>query len=380
MQIDRTLGVIQLVIVIVFIVGAIAISQGLRTHYEPPSANTSKRALTVVETQVFEPQSYRVNFTTSAVVAARANVNAVPEVSGRVTYVNDDFYSGGQFSAGEVLFRIEPRDYQLAVNQRQADLQRAEANLELTQAQVDSAIFDWRQSHGDKPVPTLVAKQPQLQQAKAELTSAAAALDAAKLQLQRTEFSFPFAGKVLSSSVAPGQFLGAGQAYGQVFSAADLEISASLDEQQLQWLVGATVPEISIAYSQFGVEHQLPGTLVRGAVSLDTSTRFAQVNFAFLEPNTKVIPGTFVDINIQGQQLNDVMRVPLSALQTDGKIWLKANGQLQQWHPEIIFKSSAEIIVRAPAGPIEVVTSRVAGGFSGMAVTTSDNDEVFANE
>jgi RND family efflux transporter MFP subunit len=314
------------------------------------------------------------------VVAARANVTAVPEVSGRVTYVNENFYPGGQFTAGEVLFRLEPRDYQLTLNQREADLQRAEANLEITQAQVDSAIFDWRQSHGDKPVPTLVAKQPQLLQAKAEVTSAQAALDAAKLQLQRTEFSFPFAGKVLSSSVAPGQFLVAGQAYGQVFSAADLEISASLDEQQLQWLVNAKLPEISIRYSQFGVEHHLPGTLVRGAASLDTNTRFAQVNFAFLETNTSVIPGTFVDINIQGQQLNNVMQVPLSALQTDGKIWLTAKGELQQWNPEIIFKSAAEIIVQAPAGPIEVVTSRVAGGFSGMSVTTSDNNEVFANE
>ncbi|MCH9023259.1 MAG: biotin/lipoyl-binding protein, partial [Planctomycetes bacterium] len=53
-------------------------------------------------------------------VRAKVNVQLIPQVSGRVIDLHPDMVDGGYFRAGETLITIDPRDYELAVQQAQA--------------------------------------------------------------------------------------------------------------------------------------------------------------------------------------------------------------------------------------------------------------------
>ncbi|MBX2858964.1 MAG: efflux RND transporter periplasmic adaptor subunit [Cellvibrionaceae bacterium] len=380
MNLEKNLGKLQLVLVVAFVVAALAISKVLQSSYELPSNTVRDERIVTVETRQLEPQDYRIKFSTSGVVAAKANVEVIPQVGGRIKAIHPQLFQGGSFAAGEVLFRIDTREFELSVRQREADLQRAEANLALAKAEVVSATQNWRSTHGDKPIPPLVAREPQLQSARAEVASAEAALDNAKLQLERCEFKLPFPGRVLRANLSEGQVVAAGQSYGEVFSAENLEVGASLDEKQLQWLISAASPKIELKYSLFGENQVRQGLLARGAASLDPSTRFASISFAFAETNLEVIPGVFVEVQIEGKQLPNIIRLPPTAMQSDGSIWQEKDGELAAWQPEILYQTAAEIIVTGDSQAVNVVTSRLAGGFTGMKVAPVIPDEVIAND
>src|SRR5690606_30421034 len=59
-------------------------------------------------------------------VAPRTEIDLVAEVSGKLIEVAPSLASGGFFTSGDVLARIEPHDYQLAVERAKADVAQAE--------------------------------------------------------------------------------------------------------------------------------------------------------------------------------------------------------------------------------------------------------------
>ena len=139
---DRRAGIIQLLIVIVFIIGSFTLSQLLKTGYEPAGQNGASDRLLFVETALVTPQNYRITFETTGVVQARNEINVVPQVSGRVIAVNGTFFAGGAFKKGEVLFEIEPRDFQLDVMRLDAEVARASTALEIEIAESNAAISE----------------------------------------------------------------------------------------------------------------------------------------------------------------------------------------------------------------------------------------------
>jgi RND family efflux transporter MFP subunit len=368
---DRRAGLFQLVLVLVFIIGSFTLSKLLEINYQPPGENANEGRVLVVESTAVTPQNYRIAFKTTGLVQARNEINVVPEVSGRVIAVHDGFFAGGTFGKGDVLFVIEPRDFELDVKRLEADVARAKTVLEIEMAESSAALAEWQQINADSPAPDLVARKPQMAEARANLQSAEAQLENAELKLQRTRFVLPFSGRVLSSEIAVGQYLMAGQRYGTVFDSASLEVRASLIDQQLQWLLDATDPIILIRATYLGKTRHYKGELKRAASSLDAGTRFATVYFGFLDKIEELLPGVFAEIAIEGSDLEGITLLPSSALQSQNIVWqVTSENTLVRWQPEIIYQDNEHIAVRGLNNPAVVVTSRIAGATQGMRVET----------
>lgn len=370
MDLERKKGRVQLVLVILFIVGAITLSKIMESSYEPPGDSNGKDRVLFVETKLIESKQHRVSFKTTGVVEAKNEINIVPEISGRVVSVAAAFFEGGTFTENEVLFQIDPRDFELEVQRLEAEVARAQTALDLEQAEANAAVSEWTQLNRDKPAPSLVARQPQLAEAKANLKSAQAQLRNAQLDLERASFLLPFNGRVLNSDIAEGQYVTAGQSYGKVFDRATLEVRASLEGRQLEWLLNTPNPEITFQTKHLGQTQTYQGVLKRGASSLDTSTRFASVRFGFKEESDTLLPGVFSNILVYGPRKEKVMLLPSSALQSQGVVWIVEANQLVRWEPQIIYASDHYIAVEGKTKPVNVVTSRVAGGTEGMNVLT----------
>ncbi len=375
---DKTKGFIQLFFVILFIAGSFGVSALLGAIKPDVGKSVNSERTLFVETKDISPTTYRIEFDTTGTVETRGTVNIVPEVSGRIISVSDQFFEGGMFEAGEILFQIEPLDFELEVRRLEAEVARANTSLDLAKAEAKASLSEWQQINGNKAAPDLVARKPQLQEARANLKAAQAQLEDARLNLDRASFSLPFNGRVLNSSLEAGQYVMAGQSYGQVFGLETLEVISSLDGQKLEWLLDAPNPEITISANYLGKTLTYEGYLKRSASSLDAQTRFATVSFGFKEKNVALLPGIFAEVQVTGSNLKDIYVFPSQALQKQGIIWLVQDDKtLTAYEPDIIYASDKYIVTRSNGDTMKTVINKLAGATEGtkVEVNNESNDE-----
>ncbi len=367
-------GMIQLALVIGFVIGAVVVSEMLKIKKQVPGEKTTEARLTVAETSTISPQNYTVEFTTTGSVTARADVSVIPQVGGKVSYIYRDFFDGGLIPESEPFFTIESIDYELAVDQLTAALEQAEAAYTLEKAESESAIKGWKQINPDKPVPSLVARKPQLLTAEANVNAAKAQLEDAKLDLERTEVSLPFTARVMSTSLDEGQIVTAGQSVGTVYNIDTLEVEASLNDRELSWLMNQNLARIKVISDYLGKKTIYDGRLKRGVSDVNTQTRFARVNIGFTEPPADLVPGVFVDVNITGPTHANVYVIPLSAVQKDGTVWhVQDNNTVSALKGTMLFENNEHVVMRLAArdyfnAPVNVVTSKLPGAAEGVEI------------
>lgn len=283
--------------------------------------------------------------------------------------MNSNFREGGTFKKDEVLFRIEKEDFNLLVQQAQAKVKQAETNLSLEQAQSDSAAEEWKLLNPEEAAPSLVLRQPQLRQAQAELQSATASLRDAQLDLNRSGYRLPYDGRVVNSEVEIGKYIQAGQSYGQVYSRDALEVTVPISDNKLKWF------DTEKAKASFKTIYRGKEVIVNGEISrisnvLDNETRFANI---IVTPAGNdwdaIIPGVFVDVELEAQNMKNLWKIPNRALQENRAIWVvNSNMEIEKMQPEIIFVNEDFTIAKSDGSDIEVVLGNLEGANNGMKV------------
>jgi multidrug resistance efflux pump len=226
-------------------------------------------------------------------------VRMAPEVAGRVVEIN--VTDNARVEAGHVLFRIDPRPYEIAVSEAQAQVERIGQTLGASTAAVESAQarlvrstaeFENVQSQsqrtlelvqrgimakskGDEARAALEGSRAAVTGAEADLAkarqelgpqgaenpqlrAALAALQRARLNLLHTTVAAPASGVVTNLQLATGQFVGAGQAALTFIDATSIWISANFKENSLEYMSTADRAEIVI--------DSLPGSIFSAKV------------------------------------------------------------------------------------------------------------------
>lgn len=371
----RIKGFLQLIFVILFVVLSFFVSSLLQYKKEGVQTNLGEERVLYVDSMSVSPQPYRVTFKTTGTIEARAQINIISQVSGRVVQVSENLFEGGFFVPEEQLFQIDLRDFELEVERLEAQVASAKTALDLEQAESKAALLEWQQVNGDKQAPDLVARKPQLQEAKANYKAAQAQLKNAKLDLERASFSFPFAGRVTNNQIEIGQYISAGQSYGEVFDVQGLEIKSSLTNKQLKWLLQSDKIQVKVKANYLGEEKEYDGYLKRSAASLDSQTRFASVSFGLQEGFDELVPGVFVWLEVKGAELDGITVLPASSIQKDNIVWqIKDDMTIAPFTPEIIYSDDTHVAIKNNAGSMKIVTSKISGGTTGMKVETADKD------
>ncbi|MDC1322225.1 hypothetical protein N8254_02195, partial [Pseudomonadales bacterium] len=218
---EKLTGLMQLIAVIVFVGFAIVYSQAPDEEQQKPTyAQGGAAASPAPLVTVVRPQlgTHNVSVAGNGSVAIRAYVDLAPQVSGVIASISPALRAGGTFNANEVLVSIDAKDFELRLKQALAEVASARSNLQLQQAKSDNAKRNYALLHPKKAVPPLVALQPQISQARAQLAGAIARADIAKLDLARTKISLPFNGKVTQSSAEIGQLLTSGKTFARAFA------------------------------------------------------------------------------------------------------------------------------------------------------------------
>lgn len=321
---------------------------------------------------------------TQGEVRPHTEIELVAQVSGRVVSVAKNFASGGAFEDGATLIKIDDADYKLAVTRAEARVAAAKTQVQLTEASAHVAKRNWDNSIVGKPT-ALAMKLPQLEEARANLLSAQADLQAARLNLQRTNVSVPFNGRVRTKMADIGQYVTPGAPLGRVYSTEVAEIRLALNDSQLASLSlpigyqenGKEGPRVKFTGIFAGAPRTWYGRIVRTDAAIDSNTRtlyaVAQVDAPYGEGADDGVPmamGLFVSAEIDGSELQDAIVIPRSAIRSGDQVYVVTkDGTLDIRTISIGYSDSERAVVNSGLSVGEqVVVSPVRAPRQGMKV------------
>src|SRR5690606_21474787 len=152
-----------------------------------------------VETLQVKQALHRLDVHASGVVVPARDLDLFPQVSGRTVWLYKNLVPGTFVKKGQALYRIDPKNYQLRVEQQQAELRRAKSALELEFGRQEIARSELAILERTSPNPgsgleenALALRKPQLDAAQGDLAAAEAALEGARLDYSRTSFAPQF--------------------------------------------------------------------------------------------------------------------------------------------------------------------------------------------
>ena len=139
----------------------------------------------------------------TARIEPSARVEVRPRVSGQVAQVH--FQDGALVRAGDLLFTLDQRPFQIAVESARAEVGRAEARLLLAEQQLQRSTPLVRQRFA--PEAEMDTRRSALREAQAGLAAARAALRQAELDLEFSEVRAPRPGRVSDRRVDAGNLV-----------------------------------------------------------------------------------------------------------------------------------------------------------------------------
>lgn len=333
------------------------------TKPEPRQRNFNPGA-TQVEVYTLSPGSYQVELETQGTVQARTESTLVSEVRGRILEIGPNFQEGAFFEEGEILLRIDPRDYETELVVAEGNLSQMQLALAEEQARSDQALQDWKRLNLGEEPSELVLRTPQLKRAQANVASAQARLETAQRDLGKTEIKAPYAGRILTKNVDVGQYVAPGNQLAEIYSVDFAKVRLPLTETQLTFLGLPEIyrgeqptfqdgPNVTLSSTVAGKTHEWRGRIVRAEGSFDTRTRqlfvIAQVRNPYGRVDSERPPlkvGSFVKAKIRGKTLEDVYVVPRRLLRENSFVLTADEDHLLRRKPvNIVWQNDRSIVV-----------------------------------
>lgn len=227
------------------------------------------------------------------------------------------FQPGQMVEEGDRLYTIEPDLYQATVNQREADLQSARA--ELARAQRDAQRFEQLLSQNSVSRQQYDQALADQRVAQASVAQSEAALTSANLDLGYSQVTAPVSGMISLSQVNVGNLVTSGTELATITPLDPLEVRFQLPQRdafelrrQLRESGEASDirARLSIPGVSGGSDSELEGHLDFLGSSVDSGTSTVQASATFENPEASVLPGQFVRVRIEGLKRFDVMAVP----------------------------------------------------------------------
>jgi RND family efflux transporter MFP subunit len=364
----------RVLIILAILLSAVAGTVVMFSLREEPPRTERVEPDPLVEVLVLEPVTANFEIHSQGTVLPRTETILSAEVAGTVSSISPKFIPGGVFEKGEVLMRIDPTNYSVAVDQ-------AEALVKQRQIEFDGTSKLRSQGY----------------RAESEYASAAAALASAKAELvrarrnfERTFIRLPYDGMVRAKEADVGQFVSPGTRLGVTFATDFAEVRLPLTDLDLAFVDlpdaadisaagGANGPDLTLSAIRKGQLQSWPARIIRTEGVVDEKSRVtyavARVEDPYrLRTDGEILPvGTFVSAVIQGQQADDMIRVPRAAVRgADQLLFVNNEGELEIRSVNIVRADADHVYLSGESGGQRVVLTTLETPVNGMRVRTPD--------
>ena len=391
----------RFIVSIMVVLIAFGAAVGLYMNSPTTKKSKPKRPIPIVQTVDLSLRSEQVSIEAFGTVIPAKQVALRTEVEGRIIRKNTELIPGGIIGKGELVAQIDPLDYQLLVNEREAEMAEARYSLELEEGQQIIAEEEWHLLEEEvvamQASKSLALREPHLRFVKAKLQAAESRLEAAKLSVKRTTINAPFNGLVLDNYVEQGQLIS---------SQTELATLAETD----QFWVQVTIPVSRLSRIRFPDNSGQPGAAARiifenedGTIisrtgtlfkllgELDSESRMAKILVAINDPlnlnknnnladnpdNGRILLGSYVKVKIEAGTLDNIFVVPRKAVHEGDIIWLLNRENILVTRPvNIVWRRQDEMLIKTDLNDSEkLIVSRLQTPLPGMALRSAVEKE-----
>ncbi|MDE0702569.1 MAG: efflux RND transporter periplasmic adaptor subunit [Rhodospirillaceae bacterium] len=345
-------------------------------------------------TAVAAPETMRPRIPMFGQVVAGRSVDLRPLVAGRISAVGPDFREGGYVKQGTLLIVIDPFDFETARTLRTADLAEARAVLSEIEDDLVSArdqlsedrrqldllgreVDRRRQLHGRGAVSQKAVDDAEIalsrqQQAASQRRNAVArftarverqqaairraetALARAERDLAETRLTAPFAGWLVDIGAEIGKQVGTAERVARLVDANRLEISLTIPNDlfgeldagdgmigrrlEAVWRTGGTVRGFRARIARFHGEIEAASGGIAAFASLES-----------LAEDTRLRPGAFVELFLEGPKLVDAVRLPNAAVFDGNTVYrVGADDRLEAVEVRVRASEGESLLVQGP--------------------------------
>jgi len=305
--------------------------------------------------------------------------------------IGQDIIPGGLIHQGQELFRIDSRDYETVVKQRQSELAQAELNLKLeygsqTIAQHEYELLAEVLEDQDQE---LVLRVPHLDKAQAAVGAATAMLARAQLDVQRCLITAPFNAIIQDKLEDLGSRVSVSTPLLTIIGTDEYWIEVLVPVDQLQWIriprsqseQGALVKVYNTAWGDTMFRE---GTVIRLLGQLEAQGRMARVLVSVKDPLSldtdpadapPLLIGSYVRVEIEGQTVSSVVPVRRNYLRDGSHIWIMNDQDTMEIRPvRIVFRDKDTVYISEGIRHGErIVTTDISAPVNGMLLRLNNS-------
>lgn len=363
-----------------------------RMNEEPRSFPQRERVLSV-NVVTLEPQTIIPEMTVFGELRSQRTLDLRSATGGTVLQASDALVEGGNVTAGQLLLRIDPVDAQAALDRVRADLQDAQAELrdaeralllagdELSAARAQAALQEQALARArdlrDRGVGTAAAvenaelavssAQASVLNRRQSVASAEARIDQATTRLARTrinvaeaeravadtEIFAAFDGTLADVTVSDGGRVTPNERFAQLIDPTRLEVVFRVSTSQYARLLdgnGTLInAPVSVALDVSGVNLHATGQITREGASVGAG-QTGRLLFARLDAAPGFRPGDFVTVSIDEPALENVARVPATAVGPDETVLVvNAEERLETGDVALLRRQGDDVIISVGA-------------------------------
>ncbi len=377
--------VTRLVIPGLIVLAGVGISGAMVASKPKAERDDGEATAVLVEVVTVEAEQMVAKLGGTGIVEPARQVSLAFQVPGSLVWVSEEAVPGGRFAKGELVARVDPQMYELAVKQAEGTATRAELDLQLEQSRKSIAEREWELLGEGKAASEapLALREPQLATAEVAAASARSALERVQLDLSRTELRAPFNAVVVEELLEVGQLVGsAGTVITMVGTdAARVKVSLPVEKLSLVELPEGGRPGSAATITQLlgdGSQVVREGRVHRLVGQLDPSTRTAtllvQVDSPMEGEGLPLLPGAFVSVDIEGILRDDIVAIPRQAVSEGSLAWVVGPGDILECRTLDVawgtmgsvfvsegLKSGDRVVTSALSLPMEGQVVRVSG-------------------
>ncbi len=364
----RLKGVLQLAIIVLVIAAAIFFARAPNREFleleSGGGLTTIQPTAAVIQP---EPTTSTHNVVLTGTVGTLGNVTVIPEATGEVTYVAENFRNGGEFSVDETLVQIDTTTYEILLENARLGLEYAKAHLrEVLDKRSRGPLSIERNPDGE--IQLWMDLDGEIEQAEARVAMARNEVSLREIALDKTRVRMPFNGFVTATQISVGQVVNSQRSeIGSVYATNQLRVRVPIstsDLNSLQPIVGRAA------------EVTADGRVYRSKVErvsrrVDIQTRLATLYLLVLDQeNAEFLPqpGAFADVVIKGPERENVYVLPEASMQINGSVWLVDDGELVSFTPVSLGYTDEGWMVAAFDTMDGVVVGSVSGAREGLGV------------